>query len=74
MILNILMTPSGSIISSLRYNNIDAKQYFWRITQQQEIDLIEENEGGLLSPVQIESKTFKLQGFVNMNVISVDCR
>ena len=27
----------------LHYNNIDAKQYFWRTTQQQEIDLIEEN-------------------------------
>ncbi|MFI5139173.1 MAG: ATP-binding protein [Sphingobacteriales bacterium] len=26
----------------LRYNNIDAKQYFWRTTQQQEIDLIED--------------------------------
>lgn len=26
----------------LKYNNIDAKQYFWRTTQQQEIDLIEE--------------------------------
>ena len=28
----------------LRYNNIDAVQYFWRTTQQQEIDLIEEHE------------------------------
>jgi uncharacterized protein len=28
----------------LRYNNLDVKQYFWRTTQQQEIDLIEENE------------------------------
>jgi predicted AAA+ superfamily ATPase len=26
----------------LRYSNIDAKMYFWRTTQQQEIDLIEE--------------------------------
>lgn len=26
----------------LKYNDIDAKQYFWRTTQQQEIDLIEE--------------------------------
>jgi uncharacterized protein len=26
----------------LRYNNMDATQYFWRTTQQQEIDLIEE--------------------------------
>jgi predicted AAA+ superfamily ATPase len=30
----------------LRYNNIDADQYFWRTTQQQEIDLIEERDGG----------------------------
>ncbi len=31
----------------LRYRNIDAKLYFWRTTQQQEIDLIEEHEDGL---------------------------
>lgn len=31
----------------LRYQGIDAKQYFWRTTQQQEIDLIEEWEDGL---------------------------
>jgi predicted AAA+ superfamily ATPase len=31
-------------IKLLRYNNIDARQYFWRTTQQQEIDLIEEYE------------------------------
>jgi len=29
----------------LRYDNRDTKQYFWRTTQQQEIDLIEESEG-----------------------------
>jgi predicted AAA+ superfamily ATPase len=27
----------------LHYNNMDVKQYFWRTTQQQEIDLIEES-------------------------------
>jgi predicted AAA+ superfamily ATPase len=27
----------------LHYQNIDAKQYFWRTTQQQEIDLVEEH-------------------------------
>ena len=32
----------------LHYMNIDATQYFWRTTQQQEIDLIEEHEGGKL--------------------------
>lgn len=31
----------------LRYNNIDAGQYFWRTTKQQEIDLIEEYNGKL---------------------------
>lgn len=31
----------------LRYQGIDAKQYFWRTIQQQEIDLIEEWEDGL---------------------------
>jgi len=35
-------------IKFLRYNNIDAKQHFWRTTQQQEIDLIEEHEAGHL--------------------------
>lgn len=29
----------------LRYSISDAIQYFWRTTQQQEIDLIEENDG-----------------------------
>lgn len=29
----------------MRYQEIDAKHYFWRTTQQQEIDLIEEHEG-----------------------------
>jgi len=32
----------------LRYTNTDVKQYFWRTTQQQEIDLIEEHEAGRL--------------------------
>lgn len=31
-------------VKSLRYSNSDIKQYFWRTTQQQEIDLIEEND------------------------------
>ena len=31
----------------LRYNEIDATQYFWRTTQQQEIDLVEESSGQL---------------------------
>lgn len=30
----------------LRYTNNDAKLYFWRTFQQQEIDLVEEHEGG----------------------------
>jgi predicted AAA+ superfamily ATPase len=34
-------------IKLLRYQGIDAKQDFWRTTQQQEIDLIEEWEDGL---------------------------
>lgn len=34
-------------IKYLAYNNIDAKMYFWRTFQQQEIDLIEEHESGL---------------------------
>ena len=33
----------------LRYNNIDATQYFWRTTQQQEIDLIEETNKKMLA-------------------------
>lgn len=31
----------------LRYHNLDADQYFWRTTQQQEIDLIEDAGGDL---------------------------
>jgi predicted AAA+ superfamily ATPase len=33
----------------LRYNNIDATQYFWRTTQQQEIDLIEETNKKMIA-------------------------
>ena len=38
----------------LHYNNIDAGQYFWRTTQQQEIDLIEEHEGGHLKAFEFK--------------------
>jgi predicted AAA+ superfamily ATPase len=38
----------------LHYNNSGAKQYFWRTTQQQEIDLIEEHEGGLLKAFEFK--------------------
>ena len=38
----------------LKYNHLDAKQYFWRTTQQQEIDLIEEHEGGLLKAFEFK--------------------
>lgn len=38
----------------LKYNNIDAKLYFWRTTQQQEIDLIEEHEAGLLKAFEFK--------------------
>lgn len=38
----------------LQYNRIDAKQYFWRTTQKQEIDLIEEHEGGLLKAFEFK--------------------
>ncbi|SFE63319.1 hypothetical protein SAMN05518672_108179 [Chitinophaga sp. CF118] len=38
----------------LHYNNLDAKQYFWRTTQQQEIDLIEEHEGDLLKAFEFK--------------------
>ncbi|WP_449439407.1 DUF4143 domain-containing protein [Pedobacter steynii] len=38
----------------LRYQNIDAKYYFWRTKQQQEIDLIEEHEGGLLKAFEFK--------------------
>lgn len=38
----------------LHYNNLDAKQYFWRTTQQQEIDLIEEHEGGELKAFEFK--------------------
>ena len=34
-------------IKFLRYNDFDTELFFWRTTQQQEIDLIEDNEGKL---------------------------
>ena len=34
-------------IKLLRYHELDASHYFWRTTQQQEIDLIEDIEGSL---------------------------
>ena len=37
----------------LRYHNIEATQYFWRTTQQQEIDLIEDN-GEVLSAYEFK--------------------
>lgn len=40
-------------IKSLRYNNIDVDQYFWRTTQQQEIDLIED-DGSALSAYEFK--------------------
>ncbi len=43
----------------LRYNNIDSKLYFWRTTQQQEIDLIEERDGKMYASEFKWSKTAK---------------
>jgi predicted AAA+ superfamily ATPase len=34
-------------VKALRYHNIDIDQFFWRTTQQQEIDLIEEDSEGI---------------------------
>ena len=45
----------------LRYSKLDTQQYFWRTTQQQEIDLIEEHEGGAL-------KAFEFKWRVNAKV------
>jgi uncharacterized protein len=46
----------------LHYHNMDAKQFFWRTTQQQEIDLIEEHEGGLLKAFEFKwSKNEKVR-------------
>jgi hypothetical protein len=38
----------------LRYGGMDASLYFWRTSQQQEIDLIEEHEGGLLKAFEFK--------------------
>jgi predicted AAA+ superfamily ATPase len=46
----------------LHYNDLDAKMYFWRTTQQQEIDLIEEHEAGLLKAFEFKwGKTKKVR-------------
>lgn len=41
-------------VKFLNYSHIDAKQYFWRTTQQQEIDLIEEHEAGQLKAFEFK--------------------
>lgn len=38
----------------LRYGGMDASLYFWRTSQQQEIDLIEEHEGGQLKAFEFK--------------------
>jgi predicted AAA+ superfamily ATPase len=43
----------------LYYRGIDATQYFWRTTQQQEVDLIEEHEGGDLKAFEFKWKENK---------------
>jgi len=49
-------------VKVMHYNNIDAKQYFWRTAQQQEIDLIEEHEGGVLKAFEFKwGKTEKVR-------------
>ena len=46
----------------LRYSREDAKMYFWRTAQQQEIDLIEEHEAGLLKAFEFKwGKTEKVR-------------
>lgn len=32
-------------MKALHYNGIDAQRYFWRTTQQQEVDYVEERDG-----------------------------
>jgi uncharacterized protein len=41
-------------IKFLAYSHQDAKQYFWRTTQQQEIDLVEEHEAGMLKAFEFK--------------------
>ena len=43
----------------LYYRGIDATQYFWRTTQQQVVDLIEEHEGGDLKAFEFKWKENK---------------
>ena len=46
----------------LHYSRVDAKMYFWRTAQQQEIDLIEEHEAGLLKAFEFKwGKTEKVR-------------
>lgn len=41
-------------IKYLHYKNSEAKVYFWRTAQQQEVDLVEEHEGGLLKAFEFK--------------------
>lgn len=43
----------------IRYNNIDVKSYFWRTTQQQEIDYIEEHENFQKNQKKLYAYEFK---------------
>jgi predicted AAA+ superfamily ATPase len=46
----------------LHYNHIDARMYFWRTTQQQGIDLVEEHEAGQLKAFEFKwGKTAKVR-------------
>ncbi len=45
----------------LAYQSVDVKHYFWRTTQQQEIDLIEEDENGMRAFEFKWSKTDKIR-------------
>jgi len=44
----------GERMKFLRYHRLDAQLYFWRTTQQQEIDLIEEHEAGVLKAFEFK--------------------
>ena len=60
-------------IKYLRYNGIDAKLYFWRTAQMQEIDLIEEHEGGVLKAFEFKWNATKKVKFSETFTAHYNC-
>ena len=57
----------------LKYRGVDAKLYFWRTAQMQEIDLIEEHEGGELKAFEFKYNASKKVRFSETFTANYKC-